>query len=120
MSESDVQARLRLRASREGWLLFRNNVGVLIDATGRPVRFGLANDSKAVNKSIKSGDLIGIRPVLITQAMVGMVIGQFASVEVKREGWHLNPRDDHEVAQLSWKNIINNAGGYAIFSTGEL
>jgi hypothetical protein len=118
--ESDVQAKLRLKASREGWLLFRNNVGVLIDVNGRPVRFGLANDSKTVNKAFKSGDLIGIRPVLITQAMVGQVIGQFASVEVKREGWTYNDNDARQHSQAMWRDIINKAGGYAIFSTGEL
>ena len=76
-NESTIQAKVRLDASKLGWRLWRNNVGVLMDSRGVPVRFGLANDSAGVNKIIKSADLIGIRPVIITQDMVGKVIGQF-------------------------------------------
>lgn len=100
--------------------MWRNNVGVLIDATGRPVRYGLANDSKAMNQAVKSADLIGIRPVTITPDMVGQTIGQFVSIEVKAEGWRPQPNDQHEIAQRKWAELVILAGGYAIFSTGEI
>jgi hypothetical protein len=119
-TESEVQANVRLLASILGWRLWRNNLGVLKDARGIPIRYGLANDSRVVNKRVKSGDLIGIRPVLITQEMVGTVIGQFTSVECKREGWKFNPNDTHEEAQARWAQIVNELGGYAIFSVGSL
>ena len=57
MAESRVQSIARLAASELGWRVFRNNVGVLRDDRGVPVRFGLANDSKSLNEQIKSGDL---------------------------------------------------------------
>lgn len=115
--EAAIQSRVRLEAARKNWQLWRNNVGVLRREDGVPVRFGLANDSKAVNALIKSGDLIGIRPVLITPEMVGTVIGQFCSVECKREGWAYNPRDAHEAAQMRWAEIVMLNGGHAVFAT---
>lgn len=116
-SEAAVQAAVRLEAARAGVRLFRNNVGVLMDKDGRPVRYGLANDSKALNSQVKSGDLIGIRPVLVTQGHVGQVIGQFVSREVKRVGWHYTG-GEREVAQLNWATLITSCGGDAAFCTG--
>lgn len=120
MIEQEVQANVRLLASVLGWRLWRNNLGVLKDSRGVPIRYGLANDSSVVNKSVKSGDLIGIRPVVITPEMVGRVVGQFVSIECKREGWKYNPNDQHQVAQARWAEIVNKLGGYAIFSVGNL
>lgn len=120
MLEANIQNEVRLAATKAGWRVYRNNVGVLVDSRGVPVRFGLANDSKQVNANIKSGDLIGLRPVVITQDMVGKTIGQFVSLECKREGWKFNPNDAHEQAQQHWIDIIVALGGYAKFTTGGL
>ena len=120
MNESTVQAQVRLLASTQGWRLWRNNVGVLIDSRGVPVRFGLANDSKQVNSQVKSGDLIGIRPVLITPDMVGRTIGQFVSRECKRQGWVLNLYDARDEAQMRWIEVVSSLGGDAKFTTGDL
>lgn len=120
MLEADIQAHVRLAASAAGWRVWRNNIGVLMDARGVPVRYGLANESKAVNSSVKSGDLIGIRPVLITPEMVGQTIGQFVSLECKRPEWKFNANDKHQAAQAHWAKIVNDLGGYAIFTTGQL
>src|SRR5512139_4117201 len=113
MIEAEVKARLTLAASKAGWRMWRNNVGVLPDARGIPIRFGLANVSKQVNSHIKSGDLIGIRPVVITPDMVGQTIGQFVSLECKRPGWKFNPNDERDVAQKRWADLITSLGGYA-------
>jgi len=99
-SESRQQSLVRLEASQKNIALFRNNVGALLDARNVPVRFGLANESKQMNQRLKSGDLIGIEPVLIAPWMVGMIIGRFISVEIKEETWHYTGTD-HEVAQLA-------------------
>lgn len=120
MNEASVQSQVRLEAARQGWKLWRNNVGVLLDAKGRPVRYGLANDSKIVNQAVKSADLIGIKPVLITQEMVGSIIGQFVSLECKHSDWKPSNNDDHEMAQARWAEIVMLAGGYAAFTTGGL
>ena len=120
MSESDVQARVRLLASQQGWRLWRNNVGAGKLENGSFLRWGLANDTPSMNREIKSGDLIGIRPVLILPEHVGTTIGQFASLEVKHEGWSHRPGNDREVAQKRWASLVNGLGGYAIISTGKL
>jgi hypothetical protein len=117
-SEAAVQAVVRLEASRKGVLLWRNNVGALKDERGVPVRYGLANTTAAENKILKSGDLIGVRPVLIGPQHVGHTIGQFVSREVKEKGWSYSatPREE---AQLAWAQLILSAGGDASFCSGE-
>lgn len=105
--ESGVQAAVRLEASRKGIRLWRNNVGVLRDERGVPVRYGLCNESKAINQSIKSSDLIGIRPD-----------GRFIAREIKAPGWKFQatPR---ELAQLKFILLVLSLGGDAAFCTGE-
>jgi hypothetical protein len=117
-SESRVVSMVRLRAAALGRRLWRNNVGQLLDANGRPVRYGLANESKALNARLKSGDLIGFETITITPDMVGQRVARFLSVECKAEGWKYNPKDEHEAAQMRWANMVNEAGGRAIFATG--
>lgn len=116
-SESRQQSLVRLEASQCGVWLTRNNVGVLLDITGRPVRYGLANESKAQNNVVKSADLIGIKPILVGPHHVGRVIGQFVSREVKHETWTWKG-DKHEQAQLNWCNFVLGKGGDAAFCTG--
>lgn len=118
VSEAAAQSAIRLEAPRKGCHLFRNNVGALKDDRGVPVRYGLANDSKALNKVIKSGDLIGWRPVLIQPHHVGSVIAQFLSRECKPVDWRYTGTD-HEVAQLNWAQLVMAHGGDAGFATGE-
>lgn len=102
-SESALQNKVRLRESEGGARLFRNNSGVAFDRTGRPVRFGLANDSTQSNKRVKSSDLIGIEPG-----------GRFVSLEIKRPGWVFRGTGE-EMAQLNWITFINAMGGRAKF-----
>ena len=117
-SESNAQALVRLEASRKGKLLFRNNVGAgTIMESNSFLRWGLANESKAVNSKLKSGDLIGISPILITPAHVGRVIGQFTSREIKRPGWKYTG-SDREKAQIRWAELILAKGGDAAIVTG--
>jgi len=118
-SEAWAQSRVRIEFNASGGRAWRNNVGVLTDDRGVPVRFGLANDSAAINHVLKSGDLIGIKPRIVTPDMLGQLIGQFWSREVKKPGWKYTgtPR---EVAQLAWVNLVLRHGGDAKFTTGEL
>lgn len=119
LSEAAIQTNIRLEASRVGVRLWRNNVGAVHDPeNGTFVRYGLANESTQMNRVIKSGDLIGIRPVTITQQHVGIVIGQFVSREAKHGKWRY-AGTDREVAQLNWIKLIVSLGGDAAFATGE-
>lgn len=110
-SEASVLNDVRLRAARKGLRLFRNNVGVLVDATGRPVRFGLANDSPALNKALKSADLIGYETLTITADMVGQRIARFLSVECKAPGGRIHP------GQQAWADLVTSEGGRAIITS---
>lgn len=117
-SESYVQSCVRLEAARKGLKLWRNNVGALADERGIPVRYGLGNDSPALNKRIKSGDLIGWRPLVITPSLIGVKVAQFVSRECKRPDWKYTG-NDRESAQLRWAEAVNADGGDAAFCTGE-
>ena len=118
MSESSALDAVRLAASNAGVRLWRNNVGAGKLENGSFIRWGLANESTDMNRRVKSGDLIGIRPVLIGPHDVGRVLGQFVSLEVKRPGWRYKG-GPHEAAQRAWIEIVSNLGGDARFTTGE-
>lgn len=115
--ESGVQQDIRLAAPMHGAILWRNNVGACQDGSGRFIRFGLANDSAQLNKEIKSSDLIGIQPVVITLDMVGQTVGVFISIECKKEGWTYKGTA-REVAQNRWLSIVAEHGGYGMFANG--
>lgn len=115
-SESNVSSRVRMTAGERGYSWWRNNVGASKTESGSYVRYGLANDSERVNRVLKSGDLIACVPRLITPAHIGTVIGQFASAEVKHEGWQYSGTE-REVAQLNWINLVTARGGWAAFVT---
>ena len=116
--EHKVQDDARLLASQMGWRLFRNNKGVLPDARGVPVRFGLCNETAALGKRLRSSDLIGIRPVVITPDMVGSTIGQFVAREIKKAGWKYKGTE-HEEAQLRFGELVIGLGGDFRFWSGE-
>lgn len=116
-SEAWVQSVVRLEASQKGVHLFRNNVGALRDENGRQVRYGLANDSKAINEALKSSDLIGWRKFVIEPQHVGFMTARFTCRELKEPGWQY-AGDDRERAQLAWINLVNSCGGDAAFATG--
>lgn len=114
MRESELQKLIQLAESRRGNRLWRNNVGATYDQAGNFIRYGLANESTSINRQIKSGDLIGITPIIITPAMIGYTVGIFTSIEVKRPGWVYRgtPR---ETAQRAWNELVASMGGRAGF-----
>jgi hypothetical protein len=116
-SESNIQARTRLAATAKRWRLWRNNRGAAKTDSGSYIRFGLANDSKTIGDVLKSGDLIGWRPVIITADMVGKVLAQIVSVECKAADWKPSENDKHYLAQKRWIDLVNREGGYAVFIT---
>lgn len=115
-SESVIQQHIRLEAPAKGVITWRNNVGAATTDTGSFVRFGLANDTAAMNKRVKSHDLIGIKKLLIKPEHVGTIIGQFWSREVKESGWNYTGKG-REPAQLNFGKIVIAHGGDAKFAT---
>lgn len=105
-SEAAAQSEIREAAAYIGITLFRNNSGALPDKTGRMIRYGLNNDSSAMNARAKSSDLIGWHEPS----------GRFVSIEVKAPGWR-GPRTDRELAQQRWIDAVRRAGGIAGFAT---
>lgn len=116
-SESRAQSEIRLAAPSLGMRFFRNNVGVLKNEQGTPVRYGLANDSKALNRRLKSSDLIGWRRLQVQPEHVGSTIAQFAAIECKAPGWKYSG-DEHEQAQQRFLALVAVDGGFARFATG--
>ena len=128
-SEAGVQQYIRLEAANLGVLLWRNNSGVAgteghtcskcgnyDPPNGRPVRYGLGNDSAQLNKRIKSSDLIGVTPVVITQEMVGRTLGVFTAVEVKHSDWTGRTLNERETAQLEFITLARSVGAMAGFA----
>lgn len=137
-SEARAQQLARLDVARYSVngvraMAWRNNVGAtpaktkhvcprcsfLFEQTQQPTRYGLANDSMQLNRRIKSADLICAIPRLIVPEMVGQVIAQFGSIEVKRPGWVYSGKDQ-EPGQMAWAALIQSVGGFATFSTGRV
>ena len=117
-TESAVQQAIRLRASKRGCRLWRNNRGAVTTNDGRHIRFGLANDSTKINSVVKSSDLIGVTPVIVKDSHVGQKLGIFTSIEVKAPGW-VYTGGPHEEAQRAWINAIQAMGGFASVATSE-
>ena len=97
-SEQHIQQHIRLACSTGPVRLFRNNTGVLRDANGRPVQFGLCKGS---------ADLIGWTTRTITADMVGHQVAVFTSIEVKTPTGRLTPE------QKQWLSAVEAAGGVA-------
>jgi hypothetical protein len=116
MKESEFQKRVMLELSANGDTVFRNHVGMgvfgKIDRNphgvyvhqGRVLQCGLHQGS---------GDLIGWRPVTVTQDMVGKTVAVFLSVEVKTANGRLRPE------QKAWMEAVNKAGGIAVIERAE-
>lgn len=117
-SEDFVASNLLLEASRTGARLWRNNVGALLDDRGIPVRYGLCNESKKINKEIKSSDYVGITPILVQPWHVGVTLGVFTAMETKKVGWSYSKNDDREKAQNKYLNLVCSLGGIASFING--
>ena len=114
-SEAALINEIKLEAGSKNIRLWRNNVGAVHTADGTFIRYGLANESSQMNSAVKSSDLIGIKPILITQDMIGKTMGQFICREVKKSGWKFTGTD-REMAQLAFIQLINMLGGDGAFA----
>jgi len=115
-SEALVQSLVRIEAQSRAMHLFRNNSGAFKDETGRLVRYGLANEGKALNAVLKSADLIGWTRHTIRPEDVGRTVAIFTSIECKPEDWKPDNSDRYR-AQLAWLELVVSCGGIAKFVT---
>ena len=97
LSEKDIQSSILKNCGYFGFKLFRNNQGMI-----GGVKFGVGEGG---------GDLIGWKPVRITEDMVGDTLAIFASVEVKKPGQKMSA-----LQQKFYKDVQEN-GGIAICAT---
>jgi len=86
-AESNISNAIMIALSEAGCLVWRNNVGVLKDANGRPIRYGLGTGSS---------DLIGL-----------CADGTFLAVEVKTATGRVSP------AQTAFIAAVRRRGGRA-------
>jgi len=114
-SEAAGAAQIRLAAGRAGVPLWRNNNGGCTDQTGRLIRFGLGNESPALNARWKSSDLIGLLPVVVQPSDVGRTLGVFLAIETKKPGWRLTLGDKRGQAQAAFIQSVRAFGGVGGF-----
>lgn len=87
MKEMDILRLIMVSLSEKGCVVWRNNVGVLKNAAGIPIKFGLC---------VGSSDVIGISPD-----------GRFLAVEVKTDKGKPSPD------QIRFIEAIKRKGGIA-------
>ena len=104
-SEKAAQTEVIMEATRKGARLWRNNVGCLTDERGVPVRYGLANETAGLNKIVKSSDLVGLKPVVITPQLVGCTLGVFVAREMKAPGWSYSGNEREEAQQIGRAHV---------------
>jgi len=79
--EDQVSSEIDLAHSHGDVRLLRNNVGVLLDRTGRPIAYGLG--SKGAKPLKGTSDKIGWRSVTVAPEMVGRRLAVFVAIEEK-------------------------------------
>ena len=79
-AETNIMNACMVALSKAGCLVFRNNVGVLPDRDGRPIRYGLGTGSS---------DLIGI-----------CADGTFLAIEVKTATGRVSPAQEAFIAAV--------------------
>lgn len=113
-SEHYIMNDVHLAASAAGWTMFRNNVGMgwTGNAEHRPDGSVLIRNARPLHAGlcVGSSDLIGFRPVLVTDAHLGQTMAQFAAVEVKKPGGRTSGE------QKNFLRVVQAAGGVAILA----
>jgi hypothetical protein len=119
--EGAIIARVLIEATRKGWRLFRNSVGMawqgriteeqtMVDKNGAPVHVVELAAARRVNYGLARGssDLVGWRPLVITEDMVGQTVAQFVSVECKTKAYS-RTTDEQDI----WLGQVAQSGGAA-------
>jgi len=113
MTEHDIQNNIRLSLAKLNIYTERINAGrfyggKVIAHDGK--RMVLENPTQVMGALPGTSDLIGFRPLQITQEMVGKIVAQFIAIEVKKPGER--PRSN----QIAYLDMVNKRGGIGIWS----
>lgn len=101
MTESEIQAQIRLALNSGDVRTFRNHTGAVKCArTGHFHRFGIPSSGGG-------SDLIGFKTVTITPDMVGQRVALFVAIEVKTDSGRISP------AQQTFIDFVLSRGGIA-------
>lgn len=118
--EGKASLNVRLAANALGCRLYKNNSGVAYDASNRPVFFGLGNEGKKDDESIRTPDWVGWMTVTITPDMVGKKIPIFAAIDAKKLGFSRKtsyPVGTREYGQNKFFELVTGVNGVAGFAT---
>lgn len=107
-TETAIQNAIRLVLSKSGFRMFRNNIGIATFQDGRKVEYGLGPGTS---------DLIGWKPVVVTQDMVGRKLAVFAAVEVKKPG-HKTSKE-RLAQQINFLEQVVKSGGIGVMCDDE-
>jgi len=125
-NEGAVITRILIEATKNGWRLFRNSVGLAWQ--GRPTEeYSLAGRSGESVHVVElagarrvqyglcrgSSDLIGWRPLVITADMVGQTVAQFVAIEAKTAQYSRTTAE-----QDNFLDQVSQAGGFAAVARG--
>ncbi len=101
MSETAITKQCLLDLSKEdGVTVWRNNTGALKNQSGQLVRFGLPG----------SGDILGLKRIVITPEMVGKTFGRFIAVENKTK------TGEQREQQERFQEMVENHGGLYVMA----
>ena len=118
-----VSAMAQIAMTKRGARVFANSMGMGIVGTvveeyndsgghiitqrgARRVRFGVCNPG--------GSDLLGWRPLVITEGMVGQTVAQFVAVECKTKAYNKASKD-----QKNFLAQVARAGGVAVIARRE-
>lgn len=112
MKEAAIQRAVMLAASQAGMTVWRNNTGMAWTgkATKRADGSVLIHQARPLHAGLCKGssDLIGLKPVTVTEDLVGQTIAQFVALEVK------TPSGKTTSEQQQFLTHVRSRGGLAI------
>lgn len=109
-----------LRVGQYRSRMFKNNTGVAYTENGRPVFFGLGNDGKKDDDSIRTPDDVGWTTITITPEMVGKEVAVFTAIDSKKLGFVVKSdytKGTREYGQNKFFNLVLKSGGIAGFAS---
>lgn len=104
MTESPHLRKLLLALSAAGARVFRNNVGMLRDARGQWIKYGVCNPG--------GSDCVGWMSVTVTPEMVGRRVAVFTAIEAKVDAAVTEE-------QRNFLRQVSDAGGIALVVRNE-